>query len=154
MSEGRPQLKAVSSSDAPPEAPATPRTGGSGSRLRQALPWLLALGLLGAALGWAGEARESGRLADELARTSAALEAARGEIAAYESHVGQARERARALIGQAAGLADRLAELEAWLATGPGEAADASAGAGAPSEGAPAAQAPSADAPGDAPATR
>lgn len=115
MPEGRPRLVTVS------ESPAPGKERGSGRRI---LFLLAALALL-CAVGWALAQRESNRLAGELAATQRSLAEATASLEAIETQRAEARSQLRALATEASSLAERLAGLEALLATDPATAADA-----------------------------
>jgi len=131
MSEARPQLQAVPPEGEPSDLQAAVVPPERRSR-RHALVWVLAVGLVGSAVGWAFEAQQNQELVVSLEATSVALLEARAELSAWEGHAGLAREQATALVGEVSGLGERIAELEALLAGGPTVSQDTDSGASAP----------------------
>jgi uncharacterized protein HemX len=124
MSETRPRLEVVpgegASAGSPGEAP------DAGGRVRRT-PWivggLLVIALLLCAGGWIAQARRTAHLEQSLAASQAALADTRaelgraeGRLAAFDAHLGAARDRVERLARQ-------IGALSAFLAEGPAEGA-------------------------------
>ncbi len=119
MADGRPHLIAVEGTAARAAA-AAPRAD------RRGMALLLVLALL-CALGFGLTRRQVGLLRGELAASQQALADASRALAAIEAQRNEVRGQLQTLATEAAGLAGRLAELEALVATDPARAADAQA---------------------------
>ena len=84
-----------------------------------ALPWILGVGLVVCALGWAFSVQRGQELEASLSASNQALLEARSELSAYDAYIGVASDRAGVLVGEIGALGERLAELHAMLAAGP-----------------------------------
>ena len=109
MSEGRPRLVAVPEVQGPSPAP--------GRRPPRRTTRLLVAAALACAAGWAVAQHRSGQLQHELTATQNELAEARADLAALEAQRSEVRTQLEALSAEATGLARRLAELEALVAT-------------------------------------